>query len=188
MDKNTRERIYLPVITECGKYKLHEFQLLVLENTDRVTFESSVPLESHKQFNTLLNNNVEKVNNTVPIRLFHRDLGNTLTPTPSIPLLMKVFSFRDKTRITRDQKSGKDLGTDQKVKLWNLNLHVPQSQFDIRFTLNIETIIPVRDLQFEPTFQTQFQRHKDRISYVNENMGDQGRFNTSQCKSATSSI
>ena len=125
-------------------------------------------LQSHKRFNTLLNSSVEKVCDATftDFRVF----GNTLTPTPLIPLFMRVHS-KSKTRITRDQKSGSVLEAVRKVKLWNLNLHIPQNQFDIRFTLNIETIVPPNELRLDTASETQFQRHKDRISYVNENMG-----------------
>ena len=60
VDKNTRQRIYLPVITEC-----------ILDDVDFVTFESSVPLQSHKGFNALLNGEVEKGALEILPHLYH---------------------------------------------------------------------------------------------------------------------
>ena len=147
LDKNTRQRIYLPVITEC-----------ILENVDCIVFESSMSSQSHKTFNTLLNSEVEKGR----WRYSH---------TYTTDSFINTDASQTKMRITRDQRSGNVVEAVKKTKLWNLNLHIPQSQFDVRFTLNIETAVPISNVRSDVISESPFQRHKDRISYINENMG-----------------
>ncbi|KAI1316039.1 mRNA-capping enzyme subunit beta [Mortierella claussenii] len=150
IDKNTGRRIELPVCNET-----------VLKPQGRPTwyqFSSDMTLAQHAHFNKTLNWRLEQTRKTEPperqIRYQHTREIDQFYSTPA-----------GKTRVTRDQKTNEVIpnGIVKKDRIADLDVYSPRNAFDYRVSVNIEVPVPA------PQGVSQFERHKDRISYRHNN-------------------
>ncbi|KAI9885437.1 MAG: hypothetical protein M1823_002743 [Watsoniomyces obsoletus] len=167
IDKNTNERIRLPVLTECIFNKDHP--------SWRTAFRSSMTESQHRTLNQFLNKAVVSSNarsspsatspssssannnnpNTstnskarIPLQYVHtRELDRfyelpTSQLPASIPLsvrpLLHSRGHRTKVRVTHDQKTGEQLAQIIKIRIADLDVYSPRTAFDWRVSVNLE--------------------------------------------------
>ncbi len=188
IDKNTNERLRLPVSTEC-----------VLHRDDpslRVNFKSSMtevnPVRlfdqsftkafvqaQHRSLNGFLNQAFVKSLSRprVPMSYVHTyecDTFHELSQTgifglpASIRSLLNPRHSQVKVRITTDQKTGRELAKIVKVRIADLDVYSPRTAFDWRVSVNLEMNFDgeMKDL-LEPQARNgrRAERNKDRMSY-----------------------
>jgi len=146
-DTVSGERLKLPVLVET---------ILAPDSFD-LRFESNMTANQHKRYNTLLN---------------ELKTSSALPSHPSSPLnythLYLVDSFytaehgKDKTRVTRDEKTGVVTESVRKVRLGDLNIYSPKRSCDWRVSVNLEIPVP------HPVGSPARTRRKDRMNYSHE--------------------
>lgn len=192
IDKDTKNRIKLPVLSEC-----------VVETNEHVAFKSSMtevrtaPCQAknvypiahktdsmkaqHRNFNTYLNKAIvasqapgrEKMNyaHTKEIDTFHNMSPNGFQSLPpSIRSQIDPSNPRTipKIRLTHDKKTGKEIAKIVKVRVADIDVHSPLTKFDWRISVNVEMRIDgdLKDLiETGASSQRSAPRTKDRISY-----------------------
>ncbi|MCJ1477984.1 mRNA-capping enzyme subunit beta [Lambiella insularis] len=153
VDKNTNDRLRLPVMTEC-----------VISKSDpnlRVAFKSSMTEAQHKALNVLLNKALTEslpkhppgqsadlhTKPRVPMTYVHTrecdsfyelSQSGELALPPSIRAQINPRHNKPKVRITTDQKTGQVLAKIVKVRVVDLDVYNPRSQFDWRLSVNLE--------------------------------------------------
>jgi polynucleotide 5'-triphosphatase len=86
---------------------------------------------------------------------------------------------RDKTRVTRDEKTGSVIECVKKLRLGDLNIWSPKRNADWRISVNLEVpgllsrilkrlALPVSHIVPHPVGTATYQRRKDRMSYTHE--------------------
>ncbi|KAI9834642.1 MAG: mRNA-capping enzyme subunit beta [Phylliscum demangeonii] len=159
IDKNTNERVRLPISTEC-----------VFNQKDgswRTAFRSSMTESQHRVLNQYLNKAVvhskqlpgstptsAHANGTstpskarIPMDYVHtreRDRFYDLPAAqlPSLPLSVRPAlnnRHRTRVRVTTDQKTGEPLAQIVKIRLADLDVYSPRTAFDWRLSVNLET-------------------------------------------------
>ncbi|KAL5632529.1 hypothetical protein ACGC1H_005468 [Rhizoctonia solani] len=116
-------------------------------------FESNMPLQAHKHYNGLLNALVAQA---VP--------GQPRVKYSHTKLVDEFYSEGpgEKTRVTRDEKSGKVAACVRKKRIADLDVHSPKQGVDWRISINVE------EPASSPTGNPAHTRRKDRISYTHQ--------------------
>ncbi|KAI9774227.1 MAG: mRNA-capping enzyme subunit beta [Geoglossum umbratile] len=179
IDRNTNERLRLPVMNEC-----------IISKDDpsiRINFKSSMTESQHKTLNIFLNKAVMDSQSSksdhsqpaqkprIPMTYVHtreRDSFYELPPhtqntlPPSIRAQLNP-RHRAKVRITTDQKSGKTLAKIIKARVADLDIYSPRTQFDWRISVNLEMGYEgeIEGLVEGGDGGGRADRNKDRMSY-----------------------
>ncbi|CAE6461343.1 unnamed protein product [Rhizoctonia solani] len=115
-------------------------------------FESNMPLQAHKHYNGLLNALVAQVVPGQPrVKYSHTKLVDEFHG-----------EGHEKTRVTRDEKTGKVTACVRKKRIANLDVHSPKQGVDWRISVNLEE--PTSNPDGKPAHT----RRKDRISYTHQ--------------------
>ncbi|KAI9796754.1 MAG: mRNA-capping enzyme subunit beta [Piccolia ochrophora] len=182
IDKNTENRLRLPVKTEC-----------ILNKDDpnmRVIFKSSMTESQHRHLNQFLNKTLiaskqppittppEPPSNPkprVPMDYVHtreRDRFYELphAELPGVPLSVRPFlNLRHKmrVRVTTDQKTGQPLAQIVKIRIADLDVYSPRTAFDWRLSVNLEMAYEgdVNGLVEVVESGKRSERNKDRMTY-----------------------
>jgi hypothetical protein len=183
IDKNTNQRVELPVMTEC-----------VLNDAGNwLGFRSTMTEQQHKGFNAFLNRLVQETHPAnkaaqsnlprprLPIQYLHRHEVDRFFELPaavrdrSLPVCVaKRIAAKGhsvKVRVTHDQKTDKLLGKIVKARIADLSIHFPDLPLDCRISVNLEMDWdgPVDELERmsavtgRPPLPA---RTKDRLSYT----------------------
>ncbi|MCJ1287599.1 mRNA-capping enzyme subunit beta [Xylographa opegraphella] len=151
VDKNTNDRLRLPVMTEC-----------VISKNDpnlRVMFKSSMTESQHQSLNRFLNEayiaslpppsqaTSPSAKPRIPMNYIHTKECDTfyelsqaaeLTLPPSIRAQINPRHNKAKVRVTTDQKTGRVLARIIKVRVADLDVYNPGTPFDWRVSVNLE--------------------------------------------------
>ncbi|MCJ1400541.1 mRNA-capping enzyme subunit beta [Xylographa trunciseda] len=151
VDKNTNDRLRLPVMTEC-----------VISKNDpnlRVMFKSSMTESQHQSLNRFLNgayiSSLPQPSQTIgssskpriPMNYIHTKECDTfyelsqaaeLSLPPSIRAQINPRHNKAKVRVTTDQKTGRVLAKIIKVRVADLDVYNPGTPFDWRVSVNLE--------------------------------------------------
>lgn len=150
IDVNTRCRIVLPVLNA-----------VVMDPSAEGSwfrFDSEIGMNRHSGFNNILNERFQKEPNRWKYHR-HRNTDYIISLTGQ------------RTRISRDTKTGRLLSIIRKNRIADLAIHVPNSSMDLRISVNTEVhlhddgslgINPEREGPLEMSATS---RRKDRISY-----------------------
>ncbi|KAL8765801.1 MAG: hypothetical protein Q9194_006459 [Teloschistes cf. exilis] len=179
IDKNTNDRIRIPVSTEC-----------MLSRNDpnlRTAFRSSMTETQHRRLNGFLNQALKDSQPQppgessrkprVPLSYVHTRETDTFydlsdKSISSLPPSVQQYldrRNRPKLRITTDQKTGKEIAKIVKVRISDIEIYSPQTVFDWRVSVSLEVNYDgdVRDLveSTEGKDRRRPDRNKDRVSY-----------------------
>ncbi|KAF7979998.1 hypothetical protein HWV62_40092 [Athelia sp. TMB] len=147
-DRVSGARLKLPVLVET---------ILAPDSMD-IRFESNMSKSTHKHYNELLNklklSSSQPGHPSTPLEYAHRYLSDSFYGSDA--------RGGDKTRLTRDEKSGEVVECVRKVRLSDLNIYSPKRGADWRVSVNLEVPMP------QPLGSPLFTRRKDRISYTHE--------------------
>ncbi|KAL8969672.1 MAG: hypothetical protein Q9183_001889 [Haloplaca sp. 2 TL-2023] len=179
IDKNTNDRLRIPVSTEC-----------ILNRNDpslRTVFKSSMNEAQHRRLNGFLNQALKDSQPPppgeaprkprVPLSYVHTRETDTFydlskNGIQALPPVVNAYSSahnRPKVRITTDQKTGKELAKIVKVRVSDIEVYSPATLFDWRVSVNLEVNYDgdMRDLveASEGKNQRRPDRNKDRVSY-----------------------
>ncbi|KAI9682092.1 MAG: mRNA-capping enzyme subunit beta [Caeruleum heppii] len=185
IDKNTNDRLRVPVLTEC-----------VFNKDDpsfRTSFKSSMTESQHRSLNQYLNKAVAE-SRAPPAKLPPTAPSSSVAPKARIPMDYVHTRERDrfyelpndalatlplsirpylnqrhkvKVRVTTDQKTGQLLAKIVKVRIADMDIYSPRTAFDWRISVNLEMsyagevdgLIEVLEGGKKPD------RSKDRMSY-----------------------
>ncbi|KAI4176000.1 MAG: hypothetical protein LQ343_001282 [Gyalolechia ehrenbergii] len=183
IDKNTNDRLRLPVTTEC-----------VLSRTDpnlRTAFRSSMTAAQHSRLNGFLNLALQKSvappgetpkKPRVQLTYVHTRETDTfydLSQNAVNILPPSVQAYLDrrnkpKVRITTDQKTGKEMAKIIKVRISDIEVYSPQTPFDWRVSVSLEVNYDgdMRELveTSEGKDRKNPDRNKDRAAGANSNV------------------
>ncbi|KAK2738444.1 mRNA-capping enzyme subunit beta [Myotisia sp. PD_48] len=168
IDKNRRERIRLPVLTEC-----------VISKEDpslKLQFESSMSLAQHKSLNEFLNEAVKKSlmpgANRIPLAYAHKrelDTFYEISASALPPVVQHHLHHhhKPKVRVTTDAQTGAVLARIVKCRIADLDVHSPRTFLDWRISVNLEMNYEgdVSQLQQVSDSRRGADRNKDRMSY-----------------------
>ncbi|KAI9807916.1 MAG: hypothetical protein M1825_005222 [Sarcosagium campestre] len=182
IDKNTNERLRLPVRSEC-----------VLSKDDpslRYFFKSSMTESQHRHLNQFLNKtliaskqppppppteNAKPLKSRISMDYVHtreRDRFYDVqhSQLPQIPLSIRPHlntRHKMKVRATTDQKTGQPLAQIVKIRLADLDVYSPRTVFDWRLSINLEMAYDgdVGDLVEVLEGGKRSERNKDRMTY-----------------------
>ncbi|KAI9733049.1 MAG: mRNA-capping enzyme subunit beta [Cirrosporium novae-zelandiae] len=173
IDRETNERLRLPVSTEC---------IIAKDPSKKTSFESSMTESHHRALNEYLNSLVvqsvkqnESMKSRQPIVYQHTKEIDTFYELPQAGLLeipsaiRKQLNarFKPKVRITHDQKTGKQLAKIIKGSLGTLEIYSPMTAFDWRVSVNVEMKYDgdIGTLVEVSRAGRRSERIKDRVSY-----------------------
>ncbi|KAF2632842.1 mRNA triphosphatase CET1 [Macroventuria anomochaeta] len=168
--------------------RLHGFHdtECVLRRSDNldVKFESTMTMEQHKRMNMYLNGQVQrsapasgnkrpevKYAHTKEIDQFY-ELGqagfDNLPPT--VRMMIAQSGKKERVRVSKDAKTGTVLRKIIKLRVANLEISSPQTEWDYRIGINLEINYPGAIEELEPSIESgktlrDMQRQKDRMSY-----------------------
>ncbi|KAH6620495.1 CYTH-like domain-containing protein [Boeremia exigua] len=158
----------------------------VVRKTDvlDIKFESTMTMEQHKRMNKYLNGQVQssvpasgnqrpevKYHHTKEIDQFY-DLGQTgfdkLPPT--VRVMIAQSGKAERVRVSVDAKTGHVIRKMIKLRIANLEISSPQTEWDYRIGINLEINYPGAVEELEPSIEKgktlrDMQRQKDRMSY-----------------------
>ena len=174
IDRHSNDRLRGIHDTEC---------VLRTDNLD-VKFESTMTMEQHKRMNMYLNGQVQRSapssgSNRTEIKYAHtkeidqfyevsQQAFDNLPPT--VRVMIAQAHKKERIRVSRDAKTGSILRKIIKLRIANLEISSPQTEWDYRIGINLEIDYPgpIEDLEpsLDPgkTLQS-MQRQKDRMSY-----------------------
>jgi hypothetical protein len=137
VSKQTLKRLDLPVMSE------------TILNEQMITFNfvSNMTMRQHSQFNQLLNHHTTK---NSKLKYTHTRIVDEFIHVPQL----------GKCRRSIDQETNQTLYMITKTKVADLNIFVPNSPFDCRITVNLESTV-------KPGFEEEvsLERKKDRLCY-----------------------
>ncbi|KAL8946531.1 MAG: hypothetical protein Q9222_007083 [Ikaeria aurantiellina] len=181
IDKNTNDRIRIPVLTEC-----------LLSHSDpnlRTAFRSSMTAAQHHALNKFLNQALQRSNAPplpgepprkprVPLTYVHKRETDTfydLSPNALNALPPSIQAYLDrrnkpKVRITTDQVKNQVTAKIIKVRVSDIEVYSPQTLFDWRVSVSLELNYEgdLRDLVESSEGGKNSKRpdrNKDRVSY-----------------------
>jgi hypothetical protein len=183
IDKNTQQRVELPVQSEC----------VLTEGGNWLGFRSSMTELQHKSFNEYLNQLVQQTHPAnkaahaslprprLPIAYRHRRevdrffelpasvRDRTLPVCVAKPIAAKGHGV--KVRVTYDQKTKEVLGKIVKARIADLSLHFPDLPLDCRISVNLEMdwdgdVDELEKMAASTGRPSQPARTKDRLSYT----------------------
>ncbi|KAJ4989795.1 mRNA-capping enzyme subunit beta [Stagonosporopsis vannaccii] len=158
----------------------------VIRKTDvlDIKFESTMTMEQHKRMNMYLNSQVQssvpasgnkrpevKYHHTKEIDQFY-DLGQAgfdkLPPT--VRVMIAQSGKTERVRVSKDAKTGNVLRKIIKLRVANLEISSPQTEWDYRIGINLEINYPGSIEELDPSIENgktlrDMQRQKDRMSY-----------------------
>ncbi|KAF2110128.1 CYTH-like domain-containing protein [Lophiotrema nucula] len=155
---------------------IHETECVVnTHGLDGVSFQSTMNLEQHKKMNVFLNTHVRKSregSGRPPIeykhikeidKLYDLDQQGFQQLHPLVQRIIAETKVTQKIRVTTDATTHEHLRAIIKLRIANLEISSPQTEWDYRIGINLETQYPgpIANLvakQDEP-------RLKDRMSY-----------------------
>ena len=174
IDKNTNDRLRLPVLTEA----------ILNRNSTSVNtmFETSMTIYQHRALNNFLNKALvatkQDSKSRVEMKYKHSNEIDTFFPLSQKGLLALPKSLnvstrtshgsKAKIRVTHDQKTGKELAKIVKTQLANIDIYSPNNEVDWRISVNVELNISgdLGDLvEMDKKEGTAGDRAKDRMSY-----------------------
>ncbi|KAL2151197.1 hypothetical protein VTH82DRAFT_6295 [Thermothelomyces myriococcoides] len=181
IDKDTNQRVRLPVLSEC----------VLSDGGNWLGFRSSMTEHQHKSFNEFLNHLVQqthpanKANAALPrprLRIDYRHRHEVdrffELPAPARDRLLPACVARPiaarghgvKVRVTYDQKTNSVIGKIVKARIADMSLHFPDLPLDCRISINLEMDWdgPVDELERMASSTgrpPQPPRMKDRLSY-----------------------
>ncbi|KAF2997380.1 mRNA-capping enzyme subunit beta [Curvularia kusanoi] len=171
IDSHTGKRLNGYNVTEC-----------VIRPRD-VKFESTMTMEQHKKMNMYLNSQVQasmpgagnrrpqvKYQHTREVDQFY-ELGQE--ERAKLPQEVQALiteseqrsGRREKLRVSRDEKTGEVLRRLIKVRIANLEISSPQTEWDYRIGINLEINFPGDGTENLEPSKDSGQRRKDRMSY-----------------------
>ncbi|KAI4277145.1 MAG: hypothetical protein L6R35_006164 [Caloplaca aegaea] len=181
IDKNTNDRLRLPVMTEC-----------MLSRTDpnlRTAFRSSMTAAQHSRLNNFLNGALKASKPPLPgeapakkprvpldyVHTYETDTFYDLSTHAWSTLPPSVQNYLDrrikpKVRVTTDQKTGQVTAKIIKVRISDIEIYSPQTPFDWRVSISLEVNYD-GDLLNELRETSEGRRgpgpdrNKDRVSY-----------------------
>ncbi|KAJ5173043.1 hypothetical protein N7492_005636 [Penicillium capsulatum] len=170
IDADTRERLNLPVLTEC---------VINRESPRfRTSFESNMTVEQHRAMNNFLNETVKASMpannpNRVPVAYAHkreRDTFYEVNPGDLPPIIRQNLNPRHKpkVRVTTDQKTGEVIAKIIKCRVADIDVCSPRTTVDWRVSVNLEMEYE-GDVSHLPLVDVskggRGERNKDRMSY-----------------------
>ncbi|KAI1499009.1 mRNA triphosphatase CET1 [Biscogniauxia marginata] len=174
IDKNTNDRIYLPVRAgEC-----------ILGDGARVAFRSSMTENQHRVFNDYLNDQVKasyhrnpNAASRVPVHYVHRREIDRFYELPTqmrqrLPTCVSSLlqpNLPVKARVSYDQKTKGVLAKIVKARVADFHMHLPHMLLDCRISINLEWDWDGEVEEIErnqiPNKDRMPDRIKDRLSY-----------------------
>lgn len=182
IDKNSNDRLRLPVMTEC-----------VVSKNDpslRLAFKSSMTEAQHRSLNEFLNkalvgSQTPKPNPAAPPAsrtraamsyvhtyecdsFFELSQSGALSLPASIRAQLNPRNTKAKVRITTDQKTGKEIARIVKARIADIDIYCPRTPFDWRVSVNVEMNFDgdLKIMTLPPSADTKrSDRNKDRMSY-----------------------
>jgi hypothetical protein len=177
LDKHSNSRLRGFHDTEC-----------VLRKNDNldIKFESTMTTEQHKRMNMYLNGQVQSARlggNRPEVKYVHtREIDqfyevnqkafDQLPPTVRIMIAQaqKQTGRGERIRVSKDAKTGNVLRKIIKLRIANLEISSPQTEWDYRIGINLEINYPGSIEDLEPSVDPgknlqSMQRQKDRMSY-----------------------
>ncbi|KDN48271.1 hypothetical protein RSAG8_02863, partial [Rhizoctonia solani AG-8 WAC10335] len=143
IDKGSNARLGALSLTEC---------ILPPNLPIDTRFESNMPLQAHKHYNELLNKLVAQAVPGQPrVKYSHTKLVDEF-----------YVEGHEKTRVTRDEKTGQVAACVRKKRIADLDVHSPKQNVDWRISINLEEPAP------NPVGNPAHTRRKDRISYTHQ--------------------
>lgn len=149
-----------------------------------IKFESTMTMEQHKRMNMYLNGQVQrslpasgskrteiKYHHTREIDQFYevsQQAFDNLPPT--VRVLIANAAKKERIRVSKDAKTGSVLRKIIKLRIANLEISSPQTEWDYRIGINLEIDYPGPIDDLEPSLDSgktlqSMQRQKDRMSY-----------------------
>ncbi|KAL2174817.1 CYTH-like domain-containing protein [Thermothelomyces heterothallicus CBS 202.75] len=181
IDKDTNQRVRLPVQSEC----------VLSDGGNWLGFRSSMTEHQHKSFNEFLNFLVQQTHPAnkanaalprprLPIDYRHRHEVDRFFELPAsvrdrlLPVCVaKPIASRGhgvKVRVTYDQKTNKVIGKIVKARIADMSLHFPDLPLDCRISINLEmdwdgTVEELERMASSTGRPPTPARMKDRLSY-----------------------
>jgi hypothetical protein len=161
----------------------HDTETVIKTQNLDIKFESTMTMEQHKRMNMYLNGQVRESQapgaSRVPVKYQHTkevdilyELGQEQFQSLPEPVkrLINASGTRQKIRVTRDQKTNQVLRSMIKLRLGNLEISSPQTEWDYRIGINLEINYPGPIDNLEPAVEKgktpeSMKRQKDRMSY-----------------------
>lgn len=175
LEKDTKRRLQGFHATEC---------VLREGVTDNIMFESTMSIQQHQKMNKYLNTHTQASNapgaNRPPIKykhtrevdsLYHLHQEGFNMLSPGLRNIIGQQPKPSKIRVTRDQKTGQVTAQIIKVRIHNLEISSPATEWDYRIGINLELHYPGPVEGLQPAIERQGQtvestnRTKDRVSY-----------------------
>ncbi|KAF2021986.1 mRNA triphosphatase CET1 [Aaosphaeria arxii CBS 175.79] len=169
LDKQSNVRLHGIHRTEC---------VVQVEGTK---FESTMSLEQHKKMNQFLNKEVTKAlspevqrpeityRHTHEVDTFYElDQAGFALLHPVIKAIIQRSGHTQRVRVTTDQKTGQITRKIIKLKLVNLEISSPRTEWDYRIGINLEVNFPGPVESLQPAKEGMRgveERRKDRMSY-----------------------
>ncbi|KAG9198261.1 mRNA-capping enzyme subunit beta [Epicoccum nigrum] len=158
----------------------------VIRKTDTldVKFESTMNMEQHKRMNMYLNRQVQasvpapgnkrpevKYKHTREVDQFYELVQVGFSQLPAtVQKLIHHSGRKERVRVSRDAKTGAVLRKMVKLRIANLEISSPQTEWDYRIGVNLEVHYPGDPEELPPAVEDgkasrDMQRMKDRMSY-----------------------
>lgn len=177
LDKRSNSRLRGFHDTEC-----------VLRRNDNldIKFESTMTMEQHKRMNMYLNGQVQAAQSgstRTPVKYAHtkeidqfyevdQKAFDQLPPTVRVMIAQqqKQTGRGERIRVSKDSKTGNVLRKIIKLRIENLEISSPQTEWDYRIGINLEIAYPGPIEGLQPSIDPgknleSMQRQKDRMSY-----------------------
>lgn len=161
----------------------HDTETLIKSNSVDVKFESTMTMEQHKRMNNYLNvqygESKQPAAARPPITYEHTheidtqyDLGDeqlAILPEAARKLI-NMMGTRQRIRVTRKRDTNEVVRSLIKLKVSNLEISSPRTEWDYRIGINVEINYPgpvdnLTAVVDQGKTVDAMQRHKDRISY-----------------------
>ncbi|KAF2823316.1 mRNA triphosphatase CET1 [Ophiobolus disseminans] len=161
----------------------HDSETVIKSQGMDIKFESTMTMEQHKRMNMYLNAQVSQSNvpgaprpavkyqHTREVDIFY-DLGpEQLAAMPeTLKRLIAASGVRQRVRVTRDQKTNQVIRSMIKIRIANLEISSPRTEWDYRIGINVEINYPGPVDKLEPVVEQGktlegMKRQKDRMSY-----------------------
>lgn len=163
---------------------IHDTECIIRKDVlEHMKFESTMSLQQHKKMNEVLNRQVQlsmdpaakrariTYKHTKEIDMFYeldQEAFNLLPPHTQ--RVISQSGSRQRIRITRDAKSGDVINRVIKVRISNLEISSPQTEWDYRIGINLEISYPGPIDALKPAVEPgrsveSMERRKDRMSY-----------------------
>ncbi|KAF2814652.1 mRNA triphosphatase CET1 [Mytilinidion resinicola] len=175
-DKRTGERFTGVHQTECV---VDEMDL-----GDSIKFVSTMSEAQHQKMNKFLNGCVtdakgDRIRARAPLdykhvkeidKFFELNHAGFEILSPATKALLQTF-LRKRVRLSRDMKTGRELGKIIKHRIANLHISSPKTEWDYRVSINLEINYPRAVNDLEPAAESGLpqERKKDRMSYTHQN-------------------